>query len=368
MTEITNATAMSRRSIPAGRPVTVVVVNYNGKDFLRDCLSSLRAQTYEPHEVVLVDNSSTDGSVELVRREFPEVRVVESGANLGYCGGNNLGMRSARTGLVALLNNDTVVEPEWLGRLVAALASRDNARLASGKVLLNDDPGRVHYAGSTAHFLGQISNTHYLELDPGGTEPEEVGVHVGSNVLIDLERLGETAYLDEDFFIYLDELDLALRVRSKGYSVVYVPSAIVYHKGGTPGLAVRGGRGYPRLRAFLISRNRLLTIAKNYSFVTILAVVPVLCVYEVLWATMLGSMGYLGQYCGAWRWLLREWPRVRQARRAVQGVKRRRDRELLAAGPFTPVPSLLRGRVGRLFLAVASLKLRGYWACVRWMC
>jgi GT2 family glycosyltransferase len=350
------------------RPVTVVVLNYNGKHFLKDCLASLLKQTYAPYEVVLVDNASADGSVDFVRREFPEVRVVESGANLGYCGGNNLGMRSAHTGLVALLNNDTIVAPDWLSRLVAGLASRPDARLASGKVLLHDDPGRVHYAGSTAHFLGQISNTYYLQPDTGGTEPEEVGVYVGSNVLIDVERLGETAYLDDDFFIYMDELDLSLRVRAQGYSVVYVPTAVVYHKAGTPGLAVRGGRGYPRPRAFLVSRNRLLTIAKNYSSSTVLAILPTLAVYEALWATMLAFMGYMGQYFRAWRWLLREWPCVRATRRCVQTLRRRPDRQLLAAGPFTPVPSLFRSPAGRLFMRLASLKLRVYWACVRWMC
>ena len=128
--------------------VTVVVLNYNGRRWLHACLGALRAQREAPpYDVLLVDNASTDGSVETVRRDFPDVRIVETGANLGFAEGNNVGARAAAGDWLAFLNNDTEPEPAWLARLWAAAAAKPEFALFTSRLVFLDDPSRIDSAG-----------------------------------------------------------------------------------------------------------------------------------------------------------------------------------------------------------------------------
>jgi GT2 family glycosyltransferase len=349
-------------------PVTVVVVNYNGRYFLDACLSSLRDQELPPREVILVDNASSDDSVAWARKNHPWIRVIEADENLGYCGGNNLGIQLSREPYVALLNNDTKVEPTWLRYLFEALEADPGAAASSSLVLLPGDPPRVHYAGSEAHFIGHISNLFYLKPRPGVEKSlvrREVGVYVGSSVLFRRRALDACGLLDDRFFIYEDELDMALRLRGRGWRILFVPESIVWHYAGTPELAVRTRQPYPSRRAFLVTRNRWLVLLKNYQLRTLLLLFPVLVLFELVWVCMLVRAGHGRALVHAYSWNWRHRARVGEQREAIQTARVVPDRLLLTTSPLSPVPGMIDRGIGLYLRKLGELKLKLYWRVVR---
>jgi GT2 family glycosyltransferase len=134
--------------------VTTIVVNWNGRAFLEKCLSSLRAQTYQPHEVILVDNGSTDDSLDYVAATFPEVRVIRLPDNRGFAAANNVGIREATGQYVALLNNDAYAEPGWLAHMVAAAEQQTDVGLVACKLLFAHAPDTINAAGLALDWAG----------------------------------------------------------------------------------------------------------------------------------------------------------------------------------------------------------------------
>ncbi|MBU4076011.1 MAG: glycosyltransferase family 2 protein [Euryarchaeota archaeon] len=147
--------------------VSVIIVNYNGKQYLKNCLSSLSAQSYPAIEVIFVDNASSDGSVEYVRKEFPSVRIIESKKNLGFAKGNNLGIREARGELIATLNNDTEVSSRWLEELVSAMNSDKKVGMCASKMLFMKDRGMINSTGICLSRSGTCWDRGIFEHDEG---------------------------------------------------------------------------------------------------------------------------------------------------------------------------------------------------------
>lgn len=320
--------------------------------------------------MVLVDNASTDDSVAWTREHHPWVRVIEADENLGYCGGNNLGIQLSEQPYVALLNNDTKVESRWLRCLFEALEADPGAAACSSLVLLPGDPPRVHYAGSEAHFIGHISNVFYRKPRPDMEESltqREVGVYVGSSVLFRRHALEACGLLDDRFFIYEDELDMALRLRGRGWRILFVPESIVWHYAGTPDLAVRTRQPYPPRRAFLVTRNRWLVLLKNYQTRTLLLLFPALVLFELVWVCMLGWAGHGRSLLRAysWNWLHRAW--VSEQRKAIQTARVVPDKRLLTTSPLSPVPGIADRGIGLYLRKLGELKLKLYWRVVRLM-
>jgi GT2 family glycosyltransferase len=235
----------------------VVIVNRDGRRFLDACLEALAAQ--EPaHEVVLVDNGSSDGSADHVRRRHPRVRVLEAGANLGFAAGNNLGIRSAGGRHLVLLNNDTRVRPGWLRALLDAADSDPRVGAVTAKLVFADRPGVIQNAGGLLLSDGSGADRGAGEVDRGQYERrEEVFGACGASVLLRREMLEDVGLLDESFFMYYEDTDLSWRMRLRGWKVLYEPRAVVDH------VHAGSSREWSPLFTFHADRNRLFMVLKN---------------------------------------------------------------------------------------------------------
>ncbi len=214
--------------------ISVVVLNYNGKRYLESCLGSLEKQTFRDFEVILVDNGSSDGSVEYVEDNFPWVRVIALEENLGFCGGNNVGIRAARGEYVALLNNDTEVEPRWLEELKTALNNNDQVGFCASRMLVHGQPHTIDTVGDVFYACGVGGKRGYLEQDNGQYDEAEYvfGACAGA-AIYRRAMLDDVGLLDEDFFAYDEDIDLSFRAQLRGYKCLFVPAAIVYHRIGS---------------------------------------------------------------------------------------------------------------------------------------
>jgi GT2 family glycosyltransferase len=240
--------------------VSVIIVNWNGKSLLEECLDSLAAQTAEGMEIILVDNGSHDGSAEYVRKRFPSVRIVLLSENLGFAGGNNAGIKVARGEYIALLNNDTKVDPAWLENLLTTIeSSPPSTGMWASKILSYENPDIFDNVGLLLYPDGLGRGKGRLEKDRGQYDrPGEAFFPSGCAGLYSREVLTEVGLFDEDFFAYADDVDVGLRARLAGWGCQYVPSAKVYHKYSASSAA------YSPMKAFLVERNRIWVLFKYF--------------------------------------------------------------------------------------------------------
>lgn len=249
---------------PSPPRVSVVVVNWNRKDYLRACLRSLASQTFGDFEVIVVDNASADGSAEMVEREFASagslrIRLIRNAENRGFCAANNQGFAASRSPLVALLNNDAEADPHWLGEMVRVIEERPEAGMIACKSLIWDDPSRIDKAGHLIYPDGQNRGRGTGEVDRGQYDRiEEVAWPDGAACLYRRAALDQCGGFDEDFFMFGDDAELGLRLRIAGWKCYYVPTATVRHRRG--GSAAVGSS----FRLYMIERNRVLLALKLF--------------------------------------------------------------------------------------------------------
>lgn len=238
--------------------ISVVVVNWNRRELLRECLISLIAQRDAEIEIIVVDNGSTDGSCECVRAEFPGVQVIRNFENRGFCAANNQGIAAARGKFIALLNNDAEADPEWAAAMARA-ATGESVGMVACKVLVHGNPQQIDKVGHLVYPDGQNRGRGTGALDRGQFDRiEEVLWPDGCAALYRKEMLDAIGGFDEDFFAYADDAELGLRARIAGWSCVYTPHAVArHHRGNTLGVA-----SVRRLK--LIERNRVLLAAKLF--------------------------------------------------------------------------------------------------------
>ena len=239
--------------------VAVLILNFNGKRHLENCLKSLRGQSYTRYEVFLVDNASSDGSIEYVRDNFPAVKVIAFDKNYGFAEAYNKAIQAVDYRYIALLNNDTRVDFDWLKELVEAILSDDGIAACGSKILLERDTKRLNHAGGKLTPLGGGFDIGLLEEDSDPySRMRYVGCVCGASMLIRRSTFLRIGGFDPDFFAYFEDVDFCWRAWLHGLKILYVPSSVVYHKfGGTWGSKIS-----PK-RMFLGERNRLLTAFKN---------------------------------------------------------------------------------------------------------
>ena len=241
--------------------VSVIIPNLNGMKFLPACLSSLQKQTFKEFEVIIVDNGSTDESVDFIKTRFPGTMVIENKQNMGFAEANNQGIRAARGKYIATLNNDTEADRDWLRTLVTeAELSDEDVGMWAPKILALQNKREIDSVGGLLIYRDGIAKGRgRLETDTGQYDNlKEILCPSACCALYRHKMLDDIGHFDSDFFAYCEDTDLGLRARRAGWKALSVPASIVYHcYSGTGGT-------YSHTKAFLVERNHLWVAWKNF--------------------------------------------------------------------------------------------------------
>jgi len=251
--------------------ISVIIANYNGARFLKGCLDSLKEQVYRDIEIIVIDNGSSDNSLEILQK-YPDVKVIRNQRNLGFVGANNLGFKAAKGEYLLLLNNDTKVDSLFLEKLVERI-SRDKEKLGvvASKLLCMDEPNRLDAVGSFLTKYGFLYHVGFLEIDNGQYDNlKEIFSPKGVCCLISKNLLEEIGAFDESYFSYFEESDLFWRVWLSGRRIELVPESIVYHKGSYTGRRLPSD--FIDYHSF---KNRVCTLIKNLEFKSLCKILPV---------------------------------------------------------------------------------------------
>lgn len=302
--------------------VSILIVNWNGKALLGDCLTSVTSQTYRNYEILVVDNGSTDGSVEYIKENFPTVRIIRNARNEGFARACNKGMICSRGEYIAVLNSDMELDTQWLEELTKPLQSQSIAA-TTAKALFFDDREKINYAGGAVNFLGFAFPKHFKESKDIDLEHETTQYVAGGLSCLRRKVLDEVGLFDEDFFMYFEDVDLSFRIRAAGYELALAPKAIVYHKADFKKM---------KDKLYHIEKNRLRFLIKNYSLKTLLLIIPAFFVTEmgVLLYSLFG--GWFHKKIYSYLDILISLPKLIRQRR--QSQKKRKSKDSLIMEKF----------------------------------
>lgn len=237
--------------------LTVIIPNYNGKHFLKKLLESLNNQNYS-FEVLVIDNASKDGSADYIKKNYPEFTLIENKENMGFAKAVNQGIKASNLEYVFLLNNDVELEGESIPNLIKCIKKDENIFAVSSKMIQYNDQSKMDDAGDEYTILGWTRRVGYGKSpDEYARKKEIFSVCAGAAVYRRsiLEKIG---YFDENFFAYMEDVDISYRARINGYKCIYCPDAVVYHVG-----SLTSGSKYNEFKIRLAARNNVYVPYKN---------------------------------------------------------------------------------------------------------
>ena len=319
--------------------VSIVVSNYNGWNLnvLAPCLESLFKLDYPSYEIILVDNCSTDGSVEEVEKLFgnnSKLKIIRHRENR-YSKGLNEGAKSSKGKYVVYFNNDIIADPTYLKEAIDVFEERDDVAIIQGKLLSYFDHSKIDSIGETMDLFGNPITIGWGKQDVGQYDQEqEILSASGSASIIRKSIFDEIGYFGEEYFIGYEDMDLALRARLKGYKVLYTPKAIVYHMRGVTDLSDE-----LRVRVrWHFNKNRIMTMIKNYSIKSLFKALPVtILIYflSFIWESIIKKNPRLGwTRITALLWNLKELRNILKQRAGIQSwLEGKPEREIMSLMP-----------------------------------
>jgi GT2 family glycosyltransferase len=266
--------------------ISIIIVTWNGLRHLQKCLPSIVASTYQNFEIVLVDNASSDGSIEFVEKKYPNVKIVRNQTNLGFAEANNIGFENSDGEYVFLLNNDTTIEPDCLEKLMTKIKENETIGGIQPKILRMDEPEKLDCVGDFPTISGIFE--HYGlggdKNDPRFNKTMEIFAMKGAAMFVPRKIIEKVGLFDSDFFAYFEETDFCHRIWLAGYKIIYYPGATVYHKGF--GTSHNLSFGFIQEHAF---KNRICSFLKNFGMVNLLKILPlhlVVCEFLAVFYSM----------------------------------------------------------------------------------
>lgn len=305
---------------------SVIIVNFNGKADLEECLPSVLRQNYSNFEVILVDNSSNDDSVVFVRRNYPSIKIIQNNKNYGYAKGNNIASQATSGKYIVVLNPDTVVEENWLSELVRVMEENPRAGACQPKILLYDQPDTINTDGNMINFLGFGWAGNHKIKDLHENEVKNVAYPSGCSVILRKSTLDKVGLFDEYLFMYHDDLDLGIRMRLIGYDILCNPKSVVYHK-------------YTFMtnkhKFYFLERNRWVILIKTYEKRTLLVFLPALLFMECGLLAISIKDRWFHEKISSYKDLFSNLSLIKSKREIIQKGRKFGDQELLKI--MTPV-------------------------------
>ena len=238
--------------------ISIIIPNFNGEQFLKECLNSIKKQNFSHFEVIIVDNGSNDGSVEYIKDNYDEFTLIQNQKNLGFATAVNQGIKSSNAEYVFLLNNDTELEVECVSKLLNCIDKDENIFSVSSKMIQNQDRNLIDDAGDEYTLLGytkKVGNNRSTELYQS---KREIFSACAGAALYRRNIFDIIGYFDENFFAYMEDVDISYRARIYGFKCVYCPEAVVYHD-----VSATSGSKYNAFKIRLAARNNVYVPYKN---------------------------------------------------------------------------------------------------------
>ena len=305
--------------------VAVVVVNWNGQQFLDRCLSALPVQTVKPYEIIFVDNASSDASLDIVRR-YPSVRALAQIENLGFARGNNVAITevAAESEWIALINPDAFPDPHWLEALLSAARDNPAYDVFGSKLVKADDLAVLDGVGDVYHMSGLVwRERHGVPQQEEDLAAREIFSPCAAAALYRRSVLLEVGCFDEDFFCYVEDVDLGFRLRLAGHKAMYVPDAVVHHVGS----ATTGGK-HSDFCVYHGHRNLVWTFVKDMPGILFWLLLPLhilMNLASILWFALQGRSGVILR---AKRDALLGLPKMWRKRQSIQSTRIATVREI----------------------------------------
>ncbi len=260
--------------------ISILIINYNGKKYLNNCIKSVLNTDYSNFEIFLVDNCSDDDSIIFVKKNYPKVKIFRYDKNLGYALACNEAIRKIDSDYFIILNNDVTVDKDWIKEFLKYIDSDHKIAALTSKIFFMKKNNQINSCGGLIDKYGFGLNRGNGEIDNGEfIDPQEVFYAVGTAMMIKRSAWLDIGEFDPDYFAYFEDLDWSWRARLKGYKILFVPSSIVYHYW-------RGSFSRRDIVIFYYTRNRLMTIIKNYSLSSLFRILPLyacISLLESLW-------------------------------------------------------------------------------------
>ena len=238
--------------------ISIVIPNFNGNEFLKECLSSIKKQTYPFYEVIIVDNGSEDESVEFIQKNYPEFKLIQNKENLGFATAVNQGIKASMSEYIFLLNNDTELEINCISNLLKCIKKDDKLFAVSSKMIQYDDRNLIDDAGDEYTILGYTRKVGNNRSSKQYQNEREIFSASAGAALYRKSIFDIIGYFDENFFAYMEDVDISYRAKLYGFKCYYCPSAVVYHR-----LSATSGSKYNAFKIRLAARNNIYVPYKN---------------------------------------------------------------------------------------------------------
>jgi hypothetical protein len=318
-------------------PRTIIVIpTFNSAEDIEECLNSIIALKLNSARIVVIDNNSIDNTIEIVRRNYPQVFVIQNSYNCGYAVGCNIGFESFDSDYVVFVNADTSTNTNWIHDGISRMEETFSIGASQPKILLYSDRNKINSSGNMANFLFFGWANGYGEPDSSDREIRKIAFASGAATIYRTSYLKRIGCFDESFFMYCEDTDLGIRLFLAGYDTIYCPDGIIYHKYRYK----ESGWKYQ-----LLERNRLMILLKTYRKKTLLALLPIIAVSELGVILKARSEGWLTYKIISYGGVIKRLPILLKNRKNLQTIRVRSDSELFSllkgAITFSPLDSFI---------------------------
>jgi len=329
--------------------ISIIIVNWNGKKWLKNCFNSLSRQTFKDFEILLIDNNSTDDSVDYIEANYPEIIIIKNTENRGFAGGNNDALNKAKGKYLYLLNNDTIVANDCLEKLSKAFDELPQAACIQTKLIMLNDRSNLDLVGAFwtnstfLYYYGMKKDVNALQYNRN----LPVFSNKGASVLIRRDVINKVGLFDDDFWCYYEETDFCHRLWLAGYECWYYPKAVVYHAGA--GTTIRFDNSVIQYHNF---KNKLLSFIKNFEIKNLLIIIPIYISLNVLislyWLYKKKPKHFLALYKSIW-WNIVNLSKTLDKRKKVQALRKVSDKYIFnlvkVSAPLSYYISLVTGNI-----------------------